>query len=222
MTRFILTLLTCLLPIAAQAQSVQMEALNPPAARLIRDTVRMAERTFSRMPQVRLTSRIADLCGGDADTNKAMRYCSDQNVIYVAADLPDRVQGPEAAGYLLAHLYGHAVHVRHGQATRVSEALRAAPDRESELRIQVAAQVECIAGFLHVRATAYQGGFNGWFAGEPFTGTHWGSTPLAATPQVSIGRASRERWFRIGQQADDLSACAQPDLDTQYLTRALR
>ncbi len=199
-----------------------MEALNPAAARLIRDTVREADQTFARMPQVRLTSRIGDLCGGDADTNRLMRYCTDENVIYVADDLPDHVPGPEAAGYLLAHLYGHAVQVRHGQATRALEAIRAEPAREAELRAQVTQQVECIAGFLLVRATGYRGGFDDWFMGEPFTGTHWGGTPMAGNAQVRIGRETRERWFRTGQQAEELSACAQPDLDAEPLRRALR
>jgi len=214
--------LICLLPAGAMAQNVQMEALNPAAARLIRDTVREAERTFARMPQVRLTSRIDDLCGGDADTNRLMRYCTDENAIYVAHDLPDRVPEAPAAAYLLAHLYGHAVQVRHGQASRALAAIRAAPEREAELRAQVAQQVDCIAGFLHVRATGYRGGFGGWFAGEPFTGTHWGRTPLAGNAQVGVGRAAREQWFRTGQQAADLSACAQPDLDAGPLLGALR
>lgn len=222
MKRLVLAALVCLLPLGAAAQSVQMAALNPAAARLLRDVVREAEQTFSRMPQVRLTSAIAQLCGGDARSNMLMRYCTDQNAIFVTSDLPDRVAGPEAAAYMLAHLYGHAVQVRHGQAARALDAVGADPGREAALRAQLAAQADCIAGFLHARATGYRGGLAGWFTAEPFTDSHWGRTPLADSPQGGIGPGGRERWYRTGQQAEDLAACAQPDLDAGPLLAAMR
>ena len=57
--------LTILLLLAAPAwgQGVQMAELSPGTARAVRDVMEVAQRTFPRMPAVRLTSAIGALCG---------------------------------------------------------------------------------------------------------------------------------------------------------------
>ena len=209
----------CLMPWPALAQGVQMEALNPQTAKALREVVRAAEGSFTRLPVVRLTSIFGGVCGGPA-ANRMVQYCTDQNAIFVTQDLVDKV--PEGApGYMLAHVYGHAVQVRHGQATRALAAIRAEPAREAELRGMVTRQVECIAGLIYGRALG-PASLAVWFAEEPFTDSHWGRTPMSNGPRVSIGLEAREEWFQRGLAADGVEACAVGEMGIEALLRGVR
>ncbi|MEM8871836.1 MAG: hypothetical protein AAGB10_14980 [Pseudomonadota bacterium] len=204
----------------AAAQSVQMAALNPQSARLIRDVVVAAESRFTKLPKVRLTSDLGRACNGPS-ANRMIQYCTDQNVIFVAADLADVVSSAEAAAYMVAHVYGHAVQVRHGQATIALRAIRAEPAREGALRGMVTRQVECIAGVIYGQVMP-KTALSALFAAEPFTGSHWGRTPLSGGPAVSIGLSARDEWFQRGQDANDVAACGVGDMGVEPLLRARR
>ncbi|NNU80524.1 hypothetical protein HMH01_08730 [Halovulum dunhuangense] len=213
-----------LLALAAplQAQPVQMEALSPETARLIRPVAEVAARDLQSMPAIRLTTRMADVCGG-GDGNPLMRYCTSENVIFVASQLGTAVPDARAASYMLAHQLGHAVQVRHGQADLALAAIRAAPAREAVLRGMVTRQVECIAGVLHGRAFGAEGpSIADWFGAEPFTDAHWGRAPVGGGPRVSIGLGPRDEWFRRGRMAGTLSGCAVDELGTERIERAAR
>lgn len=214
--RSIIAAILMLAPGAGAAQ-VQMAPLGPATALLIRDVVRQAEKDFTRMPQVRLTSAMRDICGGDGDADDFMRYCTTLNAIYVSANLYARLPDRDVAAYMIAHLYGHAVQVRHGQADLAAAAIRAEPQREAELRGMIEAQAECIAGVIHARSTG-----GGAFALAPFDGVHWGADPLAAEPMVSIGPEVREAWFLKGRRAGDVAVCTVGELTAERLVRAER
>ena len=196
---------------------MRMQALNPQTARLIAGVVRAADRRFPRVPAVTLTSRIADLCGGDHDTSTFVRYCVRQNAIFVAADLDQRLPDA-AAAYVVAHAYGHAIQVRYGLADRALAAIRADRSRERALRAMVTSQVECLAGLLVGAALPdLRQGLPDWFTAEPFTGSHWGGGALAQGPKVSIGLETRDRWFRTGLRAGAVQSCAVGEMGVDLL-----
>ena len=204
------------------AQDVGMDGLNPKTAKAIRPIVKTANKHFTRMPQVQLTSRLVDLCNGDGETNTLVRYCTALNTIYVAADLTERLP-PEGAAYVLAHAYGHAVQVRHGIADIALAKITTDRPREAELRGLVTMQVECIAGVLVGRALPNgRGKPSDWFPTEPFTGSHWGRSPMRNGPKVAIGTAMRDEWFSKGRASRDFASCAAGEMGAELILRAER
>ncbi|WP_112323143.1 neutral zinc metallopeptidase [Oceanibium sediminis] len=191
---------------SAAGQGLQMGATGPDTARAVSDVVEAANRSFARLPPVRLTTQIGAVCGG-GDASDLGRYCTSQNAIFIANDLEARI-GPEAAAYVVAHLFGHAIQVRHGVADIALRTIRAEPQNEAELRGMVTRQVACLAGFLLKRADARRPALSAWFADEPFTDAHWGREPVHAGPRVAIGIAARSEWLETGYRAADVSACS--------------
>jgi predicted metalloprotease len=220
-TRVLLILALCAVT-PATAQSLQMGQLSPATAKLIAPVVDAAYRMFPRLPSVRLTSSIAATCGGNADTNRQVRYCTTDNAIYVDWELAQDLPGDGRVAYLVAHALGHAIQVRHGVATDALNAIRAEPARETELRGMVTRQVECLAGVLFAGAGIKNGSPGQWFTTEPFTDAHWGRAPMSNGPRVSIGLGVRDDWFRTGQRTGDVAACAVEEMGADKLVRALR
>jgi predicted metalloprotease len=186
-------------------------------ADLVSDVEQAAATAFRGMPRVVTVKTILGECGADAQVNDQVAYCTSRNVIFVseeARDLP-------ASAYMVAHLYGHAVQVRHGIADFALEQIRRRRDEEEMLRGLVARQVDCISGFLVARAGMTEVSLTDWFAEEPFAGTHWGRDPLRIGPQVSIGLGARDKWFQLGQ-GGDLAACAPGEFTSELLMTALR
>ncbi|MEJ6401812.1 hypothetical protein [Yoonia sp. 2307UL14-13] len=179
----------------------------------VSDTARAA---FDRLPPLRIVDRIAGRCGAD-DVPEGAAYCTTQNVIF----LERAVAGAPQAPYLVAHLYGHAVQVRHGVADFALAQIRARRSEEDMLRGLVERQVDCIAGFLIARAGLAPMSLPDLFAGEPFTGSHWGRDPLRIGPQVSIGMTASEEWFQIGQRGD-LAACGPGEFTADLLLAAMK
>ncbi len=194
-----------------------MAELSPATAKLLRGVTQTALKTFPNMPGVRLTSRIGAICSGDGASSTLTRYCTSDNAIYVAADLAQQVDGDMAA-YLVAHQFGHAVQVRHGIADIALARITRDRAREAEYRGWVTRQVECIAGVLLKRSGARVPGFGA----EPFTGSHWGRSPMAGGPRVSIGAAERRRWLETGYRAGDFGVCAVGEFGAELILRAER
>ena len=207
--------LLCCLAMPAWGQGVQMAGLNGETAQAVRDVVATMHGTFARMPAVRLTSAIGEVCGGDGESSGEVRYCTGQNVIFVAADLAAR-RGADWAAYAVAHQAGHGVQVRHGIADVALRLIVTDRAREAEYRGWVTRQVECIAGVLIGRS----GGALPEFGAEPFTGSHWGRAPLSNGPKVSIGAAERRRWLEAGFRARDFSACGVGEFGAELILRA--
>lgn len=175
-----------------------------------------ADAAFARLPSTFRVDAIAGLCGADDAVNRQVVYCAATNQIFItqeAAALPQ-------ASYLVAHVMGHAVQIRHGVADVALATIRANRAEEGALRADVTRQVECIAGFLHHRA-GLRGDLSAWFAREPFTGAHWGRDPLTVGPRVSIGLNERAAWFARGQ-AGDLARCATERFDASLLIAAFK
>jgi len=207
----------------ARGQGVGMAALDPASAALIRDVVAAAGRSFDRLPQVRLTSAIAQVCGGDARTDMLMRYCTSQNLIFVSDELAARVSGPGEAAYRIGHLLGHGVQVRHGIADIALARIRAEPGREPELRGMVERQNDCLAGVFAHRAGLRGGGrLADWVGAEPYAGAHWGRAPLSRGPVLAIGLAARSDWFERGRARGALEDCAVGEFGAELLLRARR
>ena len=213
--RVLLILLCLAAPV--HGQGVQMAELSQPTARLVRDVTQIAHKTFPNLPSVRLTSQIGAICRGDGDSSTLTRYCTSDNAIYVAADLAQRVEADMAA-YLVAHQFGHAVQVRHGIADVALARITRDRAREAEYRGWVTRQVECIAGVLLKRAGARVPALDA----EPFTGSHWGRSPMAGGPRVSIGAGERRSWLQTGHRAGDFKVCAVGEFGAELILRAER
>lgn len=216
--RFIFLLLGLLAGPAA-AQTIGLQELSPATARALRALVSEAETTFARIPGVSLTSALADVCGGEG-ANPHMLYCTSLNRIYVDAKLAQRGMPEGELIYRLAHLYGHAVQVRYGVADIALARIRADRAREKDYRGWVTRQAECVAGVLAARA--YGKGVKGpgrLFDREPYTDAHWGATPVARGPKVSIGLAAREEWFAKGAAAREFSVCAVGEFGAELILR---
>lgn len=183
----------------------------------VSDVAQAAAEAFSGMPRVVTVETIDGECGADAGVNDQVAYCTSRNVIFVTQDARDL---PEA-GYMVAHLYGHAVQVRHGIADFALAQIRNRRDEEAMLRGLVARQVDCIAGFLVARAGLTEVSLPDLFEDEPFAGTHWGRDPLRVGPQVSIGLGPRDDWFQRGQ-GGDLAVCAPGEFTAELLLLALK
>lgn len=206
----------------AHAQDVGTAGLNPQTAQALRSVLHVANKHFSRMPQVQLTSRIENLCEGGVRASKQVRYCTSLNVIYIAADLSKKMPR-EAAAYVLAHEFGHAVQVRHGIADVALAKIQSDRAREPELRAMVTKQVECIAGVLFGRAHPKSRAVpSTWFSGEMFSDRHWGRVPLSSGPEVSIGAAARDQWFATGRKSRDFASCTVGEMSAGLILRAER
>lgn len=175
-----------------------------------------AKAAFDALPHVRAVDQIAGRCGADETVNATAVYCTTSNEIFLVRGDTDALQ----SAYVVAHLYGHAVQVRHGVADFALKQIRQRRAEEAMLRGLVTRQVECIAGFIVARAGLPETDLTVLFDGEPFTGSHWGRNPLHAGPEVSIGLAARAEWFARGQQ-DDLAACAPGEFTADLLLDAL-
>ncbi len=174
-----------------------------------------AERSFDRMPTVARVDVIAGRCGADGEVNRFVAYCTSQNTIFLTAT------GPTAA-YQLAHVYGHAVQVRHGVADVALRTIRANRDKEAALRMDVTRMVECIAGVILHRAGAGAMDLTQMFAQEPFTGSHWGRDPLARGPIVNLGLRERNRWLNKGLAAGDPAVCDTGEFPATLVQDAFR
>jgi hypothetical protein len=177
-----------------------------------------AERHFARMPQVEIVSKIAGTCGADRLVNPDIAYCTSENRIILAR----AAAGSPTIGYKLAHLYGHAVQVRHGVATVALATIRARPKEEAALRADVTRQVECIAGVIHARSGLPPLSLMVLFREEPMTGSHWGRAPLRRGPRVSIGLSERDAWFQKGQEAGHPRVCSTVSFPADLVVRAFR
>lgn len=213
-------LMICALAPAGLAQGVQMAPTGPETARAIDAVVAAANRSFPRLPAVRLTTQIRAVCGG-GDASDLARYCTSQNTIFVAHDLAPRL-GPEAAAYVVAHMFGHGIQVRHGVADVALRTIRAEPQNEPALRGMVTRQVECLAGVLLARAGAGRPDLAALFDGEPFTDSHWGHEPVSRGPRVSIGLAPRQDWLDRGYGENDIAACTVERISAEGLVAAER
>ncbi|MEO0387755.1 MAG: hypothetical protein AAF281_09535, partial [Pseudomonadota bacterium] len=116
------------------------------AADTLERLVAVAEAYFPKMPPVIVARDIAGLCGGGGDSNSSVQYCARSNRILRVPDLAARAGSTAAAGYMLAHLYGHAAQVQHGVADIALARILTDRAREAAYRGMVTGQVECIAG----------------------------------------------------------------------------
>jgi len=182
----------------------------------LQDVAAAAHAAFDGLPSMREVAQIDGTCGADETVNAAMAYCTTRNQILIARTTKDM----DAAPYMLAHLYGHAVQVRHGVADFALGQIRQRRSEEAMLRGLVTRQVECIAGFIMARAGQGDVDLTTLFATEPFTDSHWGRDPLRVGPQVSIGLTARAAWFAIGQEGD-LAACGPGEFTADLLLEAL-
>lgn len=181
------------------------------------DVAAMADRLFPEMPRVSRVREIAGQCGADETVHPVAAYCTSQNRIFVASDAADRPETP----YLVAHLFGHAVQVRHGVADVALAAIRSRRDEEDMLRGLVERQVDCIAGFLLAQAGLSAPDLTTLFTEDPLSGPHWGRDPLRIGPEVTVPVTARQEWLANGL-GGDLSRCAPGEFGSDLLVAALR
>jgi len=178
---------------------------------------RQAQALFVNLPKVERVKDTRGRCGADLRVSEIGAYCTTKNVIYLRDAFPE----PKAWAHHLAHLYGHAVQVRHGVADVALREIRARPEDEAMLRGWVTRQVECIAGFILSQTGLDQMSLPNLYDAEPLTGSHWGRDPLSVGPRVSIGLAARAEWFEIGQ-TEGLASCAPGEFTSDLLLKARR
>ncbi|MHA3977318.1 neutral zinc metallopeptidase [Halovulum sp. GXIMD14794] len=195
MIRTVLLALCCLAaPASAQ---VQMAALNPKAARMVGETIVVANRLFPGLPAVRLTSNITGTCGSGPASDLA-RYCTTSNLIFLAADIDERLSGP-AAAYLIAHQLAHAAQERAGIARQAT-----GPEARAALEVQA----DCIAGVILSRSFPdAEGRPSTWLPGEALTEPHYGPEPLGDSTALAIPAASRDEWFGWGREMGGAEHC---------------
>ena len=172
------------------------------AAQEVDAVVAAAGRAFDQMPQVIAVDQIAGQCGATPAVNQTAVYCTSENTIFVTAG----VTGLSGA-YQVAHLYGHAVQVRHGVADVALRTIRGNRDEEAALRRDVTRMVECIAGVILKNGAVPRPDLTVLFSTEPFTGSHWGRRPLDIGPQVTLGLLDRNRWLQRGFDAGHPQVC---------------
>jgi hypothetical protein len=178
---------------------------------------RQAQALFRDLPKVVRVTDTQAHCGANRGVSTIGAYCTTKNVIYLKDAFPE----PKLWAHHLAHLYGHAVQVRHGVADVALRQIRTRPDEEDKLRGWVTRQVECIAGHIFAQTELDQIALDDLYGNEPLTGSHWGRDPLAVGPKVSIGLAARAEWFEIGM-TQGLSACAPGEFSSELLLKARR
>lgn len=204
----------------AQAKIVNGKADQAQAAALS-GLVDAADKTFLRLPDVYFKKSLKGLCGAGRASNPYVLFCSAERRIYMRTGVVDAF-GVGAAGYLLGHVYGHAAQVKYGVATIALATIRANRDREDELRGYVTRQVECVAGVLNNRAGLVDGGPKDWFGTEPLADSHWGASPIARGPVVSIGLDQRHEWFLKGLKSGDFKECSAGVFPADLLVNASR
>lgn len=183
-------------------------AADPGRDRLVAAT----EATFPRVPDTQVLSDITGVCGGGVTADAV--YCTSENRIYLSP-----LSGSRGI-YVLAHLYGHGVQVRYGVADLALNAIRAAPEREADLRGMVTRQVECLAGVLVARAGLPVPRLDELFRAEPMTDAHWGRRPVRAGPEVSIGLGARAEWFARGAEVGSAVACTVGEMSAGLIAEA--
>lgn len=183
----------------------------------INATIDAANASFDRMPTVTTVSTIGNTCGAGNGVNSQVVYCTTENTIFITNAAAAAPEGP----YLLAHVYGHAVQVRHGVADVALRTITANRDREAELRMDVTRMVECIAGVILSGAATPQD-LNALFTSEPFTGSHWGRSPLVQGPRVRLMLAERNRWLQKGFAAGEPSVCHTASFPADLVVTAFR
>jgi len=188
-----------------------------PATADVERVAAAAESAFDEMPSLRLVGQIAGNCGADATVTTAAAYCTTSNLIFVAASTRD---APTTA-YMVAHMYGHAVQVRHGVADVALREIRNRRAEEVMLRGLVERQVDCIAGFLLARAGLPIPQLSDHFTQDPLAVPHWGRNPLAAGPFVNVPVADRQMWLDVGARGD-IEACSPGEFTSDLLVAALR
>jgi len=197
--------------------------LAPPASAEIllerpsQQVERQAQALFRDLPRVERVKDTRARCGADLRVSEIGAYCTSKNVIYLRDTFPE----PKAWAHHLAHLYGHAVQVRHGVADVALREIRSRPNDEAMLRGWVTRQVECIAGFIVSQTPLNQMSLLDLYNDEPLTGSHWGRDPLSVGPRVSIGLAARAEWFAIGL-TEGLASCAPGEFSSELLLKARR
>lgn len=177
----------------------------------------VAKASFIGMPPISRGYFDPMTCGGNAeDVNPYARFCSTERRIYINyANRPDI-----EVAYEVAHLLGHAIQVKIGIADIALAAINSEPEREQELRAMVTRQVECIGGVLFARAGVERTSLKRIYTSEPFVDRHWGRNPLRRAPKVEIGLDERDKWFLMGQDAAELSVCADGDISSEILVNA--
>lgn len=174
-----------------------------------------ARAAFTAMPDVRVVSQVAGVCGADNTVTSRVAYCTTSNTILIAADQVALPQLP----YLLGHAFGHAVQVRHGVADVALRTIRARPQDEVVLRGYVDRQVDCISGFLFAKAGFASASLTNWMTDDPFDDIHWGRQPLRVGPVMPVALAERDIWFKRGQSGD-LASCAVGEFGADLLIDA--
>ncbi len=174
-----------------------------------------ANAAFDRMPVVEQVAVIEGRCGATAEVNKHVAYCTSENRIFLTAT------GPEAA-YLLAHVYGHAVQVRHGVADVALRTIQRRRAEEATLRLDVTRMVECIAGVILHRAGVDQVDLTGMFATDPLSDSHWGRKPLSAGPRVTMTVAERNSWLQRGLAEGHPRVCGTVSFPADLVVAAFR
>lgn len=162
------------------------------------------QETFGEVATLQIVPHVIGFCGADQTVTSDAVYCTSKNIIAMTKQAASRAD----ASYRLAHLLGHAVQVRHGIADKALAAIRSTPQNEPDLRRAVTRQVDCIAGYLHSRASLEIAPevLAGIAAREPFTGSHWGRDPLRIGPKVSIGGDLRVESLLLGMRPGGVSA----------------
>ena len=170
---------------------------------------------FPDMPVLEVLADISTKCGANGVANGDVIYCTSDNTVYLR-------QGAEHSAYLVAHVMGHAVQVRHGVADVALREIRARRQEETKLRGWVTRQVECITGFMLARTEMPLPDLNVAFKHEPFIGSHWGRNPIRIGPKVSIGAEERIKWLEKGHTASGLEDCAVGEFGADLLIVAYR
>lgn len=214
MTRIAMTIARLFICAASCAQPASAEVL---LERPSEQVARQAQALFRDLPTVERVEDTRARCGADMRVSEIGAYCTTKNVIYLRDAFPE----PTVWAHHLAHLYGHAVQVRHGVADVALRQIRKRPEDEAMLRGWVTRQVECIAGFILSQTELGQMSLLDIHDDEPLTGSHWGRDPLSVGPRVSIGLAARAEWFEIGR-TEGLTACAPGEFSSDLLLKARR
>ena len=181
------------------------------------DVMAVADARFARMPQLMMVDQIDGNCGAKGAVNDQIAYCTTLNRILVT---PAARARPEAV-YLVAHVLGHAVQVKHGVADVALRTIRANRDQEPYLRTNVEQMVDCIAGVLVAQAGHAPANLGSWVSADPFSDVHWGRDPLSVGPVVSLPVEMRNQWFARGQ-GGDIAVCATQEFGSELLVKAYR
>ncbi len=184
----------------------------------VQNVVAAAERSFDQMPRVERVDQIAGHCGADATVDPHAVFCTSQNVIYRA----DAGQTEGQDLYFVAHLFGHAVQVRHGIADVALRTISANRDRETELRRDVERMVDCLAGVILSAAGVQDYNLEQEFAAEPFARPHWGRDPLSRGPWVELGLQERAIWLAKGLETQDPGVCDTDNFPADLAVAAFR